>query len=306
MYDLPLNSLRAFAAIYQTGGVRPAGRLLGVAHSAVARHMKELEAMLGAPLIERERDGRTLVFTPAGEALGKATSTQMDGLSSAWAQAKERQSPNTVTISAAPSVAALWLLPRLPHLAEALPKIEVSVLAEQRVRNPADEGSDLSIRMGQPRTGEIAEPLMDDGLSPVATPALLMRARAARGGPTGDGHIHNLLRDLPLLHDRDPNADWKKWIEAYGPSDLDTMKGSRFTSSDLLLRAARYGQGIALARLRLAKDELDAGTLVRLCDAKVALPDAYWLIAHEDRQARSSVQAVRQWLLLDGQRSEDN
>ena len=112
MRNLPLNALRAFVAVHQTGGIRPAGRMLGVAHSAVARHLRELEALLGIPLIEPERDGRALAFTAAGETLGVSASSAFGALDGTWRELRERRPANAVTISAAPSVAALWLLPR--------------------------------------------------------------------------------------------------------------------------------------------------------------------------------------------------
>ena len=48
MRRLPLSALRAFAAVFETGGVRPAARALQVTHSAVSRHVRELEAKAGA------------------------------------------------------------------------------------------------------------------------------------------------------------------------------------------------------------------------------------------------------------------
>lgn len=300
MRDLPLNALRAFVAVHRTGGIRPAGRLLGVAHSAVARHLRDLEALLGTPLIEPERDGRTLVFTAAGERLGTTASAALGKIDQTWGDLRERRSTNAVTISATPSFAALWLLPRLGRLAEALPGIEVSVLAEHRVRDPADEGSDLSIRMGRIRSGETGEPLMDDALTPVAAPRRLAQARAARGGPTGNGHPAALLHDLPLLHDRDPNAGWALWAQHHCALNRDLDRRPRFASSDLVLRAAKLGQGVALARLRLANDDLRSGALERLSEASVMMPDAYWLIGRTDRQERARVQAVRAWLKKEG------
>ena len=296
MKALPLNALRALAAVHLTGGVRPAGRMLGVAHSSVARHLAELEAALGAPLVERGMARHALAFTPLGERLGREAVQAMTALDVAWLAARERRPPHAVTISATPSLAALWLLPRLPALAEAHPRIEVSVLAEQRVRGPEEEGCDLAIRMGAPRLGEAAEPLMDDALAPVASPGLLARARAARGGATGGTGPMRLLRDLPLLHDRDPNAGWERWVEAHGPAGLDVARGPRLASSDLVLRAAKQGQGVALARLRLAADDLASGALVRMSEQSVALPDAYNLIGRTDRAAGVAVRAVREWL----------
>lgn len=300
MRDLPLNALRAYAAVYLAGGIRPAGRMLGVSHSSVVRHVVELEALVGAPLIERDGDTRSIAFTPLGERLGHEASKALGALSGTWTDARERRSANAVTISAAPSFAALWLLPRLPRLAEAHPQIEVSVLAEQRVRDPAEEGSDLSIRMGRARKGERAFPFMDDALTPVASPRLLARARAARGGPTGGATEATLLNDLPLLHDRDPNAGWPVWTDRHGPAGPGVTQGPRYSSSDLVLRAAKQGQGIALARLRLAEDDLASGALERLSDEAVPLVDAYWIIGKAEEKDRASVRAVREWLINEG------
>lgn len=299
MRDLPLNALRAFAAVHLSGGIRPAGRALGVSHSSVARHVAELEALIGAPLIDRGGEGRALAFTPLGERLGEAASKTFGSLDRTWTAARERRSANAVTISAALSFAVLWLLPRLPRLTEAHPRIEVSVLAEQRVRAPSEEGSDLSIRMGRPRRGERAVPFMDDALTPVASPRLLVQARAARGGPTGDASAAALL-DLPLLHDRDPNAGWSAWTEHHEPTGPGFAHGPRFSSSDLVLRAAKQSQGVGLARLRLAEDDIASGALERLSDDAVPLPDAYWIVMGPEGEGRASVRAVRDWLIREG------
>ncbi|MEL7151930.1 MAG: LysR substrate-binding domain-containing protein [Pseudomonadota bacterium] len=302
MRNLPLNALRAFAAVHISGGIRPAGRMLGVSHSSVARHLAHLEAHVGAPLVEPHDHARALAFTPLGERLGREAAKALGSLDRTWIAARERRPANAVMISAAPSFAALWLLPRLPRLAATHPQIEVSVLAEQRVRASSEEGSDLSIRMGAPRKGERAVPLMDDALTPVASPRLLAKARAARGGVTGGVAVAALLRDLPLLHDRDPNAGWSIWTERHGPSDADLAFGPRFSSSDLVLRAAKLEQGVTLARLQLAADDLASGALERLSEAEVLLPDAYSIVERDDAD-RASVRAVRDWLIAEGKAS---
>lgn len=300
MYSLPTHALRALAAVYLTGGIRPAGRMLNVAHSSIARHLAELEARVGAPIVEKTKTHRRFAFTPLGETLGREAAEALSKLDTAWLAACEQRPPNGVVISAAPSFAALWLLPRLPVLSEAHPKIEVSVLAEQRVRGPEEEGCDITIRMGSARVEEKATPLMDDALSPVVSQRLLARARTARGGHAS---ATALLNDLPLLHDRDPNAGWGIWSATHGPKGLDKRGGPRFASSDLVLRAAEQGQGVALARLQLAQDRLRSGSLVRLSESAIRLSSAYQLIGRKDRRTRHAVQAVWTWLLEEARRS---
>lgn len=286
MRNLPLSSLRAFAAVYATGGIRPAGRLLGVAHSAVSHHLKELEAWLDVPLLNRHGTRGAMEFTAQGEALGGQALAAFKTLETSIISARETRRTNGLVVATTQSFAVRWLLPRLPEFHEAHKSLEVSVVVDQQLKVPAEEGADISIRMGRkPRSGK-AQPFMDDTLFPVARPDLL----ATLGRRPVD------LRKLPLIHDRDPNTPWSLWKEAFGPQDLNTSKGARFTSSDLVLRAAEQGLGVALARGRLVEDSLANGSLVRLFeDEEITLANAYWTIEGAD-MGRNAVRSFIDWL----------
>lgn len=290
MRDLPLNALRAFAAVYETGGVRPAARSLQVAHSSVSRHVRELEAWIGVPLIQDRVGARSLAFTPQGEALGRAGLASLRALEGAVAALRESRRGNAVTVSTTPSFAARWLLPRLPALEETHPWIELSVIVDQRLADPTEEGADIGVRMGRgPWRALTCEPFMDDALYPVMSPAFWEQA--------GRPRTLNELAGLRLLHDRDPQASWEAWRSAHKAYVLDVRPGPRFASSDLVLRAASQGLGVALARARLAADDLATGTLIRpFRDLQVALPDAYWIVRSESAPSRAAVTAVIEWL----------
>src|SRR5688500_10858940 len=113
---LPLNSLRAFAMVYAQGGVRAAARELGIAHSSVSRHLAELEDWLGVSVTNEGAGRGGISFTPQGEMLAKATESGFRDIERAVASLREARSPRSVTISATPSFATRWLLPRLPRL----------------------------------------------------------------------------------------------------------------------------------------------------------------------------------------------
>ena len=288
--------LRALATVYETGGVRSAARQLNITHSAVSRHLKELEAWLGTPLLVRKEGRRTLTFSPEGRALGQVALSCFSELESAVSSLRETRRPHSVTVSTTPSFAARWLLPRLASLQARHPGLEVSVVVDQRVHAPADEGADLAIRMGgRPWPGFACLPLMDDALYPVVSPAYW----AAQGRPETPW---DLLR-LRLLHDRDPNASWAIWKKHHGPTGLDTRTGARFTSSDLVLCGAEHGLGVALARHRLASDAIESGVLLRpLGDARVSLPRAYWIVLSEATSRRETVRLVVDWLKAEASR----
>ena len=288
MNDLPLNALRVFATACTEGGVRAAARELGIAHSSVSRHLNELEKWLAVALRE---PGRDWVLTRQGEALGKAVQAGLREIEAAAVAIRETRPAFAVTLSTAPSFASHWLLPRLPALQRGHPKIELSVLINQRVEDLDQARIDLAVRMGQgPWPDTIGEPLMDDLLYPVMSPAFWESA----GRPS---EPHALAR-LRLLHDRDPQAGWEAWRERFGPASLSLQRGPRFASSDLLLRAAAQGQGVALARHRLAAGAIEDGSLLRPFGAReILLRNAYWIVrpAHT-RPPRTVVATVIAWL----------
>lgn len=291
MRDLPLTLLRALAAVYETGGIRPAGRRLGIQHSAVSRALRDLEAWLDVAIFEKQDGRRALAFTVEGAALGQAALAAMTELETAVLKTREGSNANSVTVATTPSFAMRWLLPRLPALTEAHPKIEVSILVDQARKTPADAGADLNIRMGA-RPEDSLDPvaLMDERVFPVMAPKLW----ETLGGPS----TVDALCGLPLLHDRDPSTSWGIWRTKIGPKRLEVRKGPRLTSSDLILRAADQGQGVALARGRLAGDSLANGTLIRpLGELELDLGVNYWILANPETKSRRAVRAVIAWLL---------
>lgn len=291
MNNLPLTLLRALAAVYETGGVRPAGRRLGIRHSAISRSIHELEAWLDTPLFEGRGGRGALRFTAEGEALARAALNAMAQLETALLKVREGARPGSVTIATTPSFAMRWLLPRLPDLNRARPDIELSILVDQARKSPIQAGADMNIRMGRTADTDLPNlPLMNDQAFPVMGPLLWAEA--------GRPQTRRALAGLTLLHDRDPNTSWSAWRRQFGPPELDVRRGPRLTSSDLVLRAAEQNQGLALARGRLAADSLRSGTLIRpVPDLALNLANSYWIILNPDTAHRSAVTTVKRWLL---------
>jgi LysR family glycine cleavage system transcriptional activator len=276
--------------VFETGGVRPAARALQVTHSAVSRHLHELEAWLGISLVEQRGGKGRIALTVQGQALGKAVITGLTDLERAVESVRELRRPNSVVISTTASFAARWLMPRLPSLVRSHPWIELSIVTQQAVRDVAEQGADLAIRMGSGSWPDgKCEPIMDDALCPVAT-------RRYWNG-IGERKAARALAKACLLHDRDPAAGWEKWFTAYPSRDIDFRQGPRFTSSDLVLRAAAQGLGVALARACLVSDDVANGTV--FCpfgSDRVRLPNAYWLVHASDEPPRPAVLTVAEWI----------
>ena len=287
---LPLNALRAFAAVYQTGGIRSAARVLDVTHSSISRHLRFLEETFGVSLLDRDQNRRSLVFTSQGERLGKATSEALSLLSNAVIEIREKHTRNSVVISTAPSFASCWLMDRIHMFNKEHSWIEISVLVNQQLTKLNEKGADIGIRIG---TGAWAESeyrlLMDETLFPVCS------ARYAE--KLGDTRNPACLKKVKLLHDRDPQTSWDVWRKHFGLDWFDPAPGPRFTSSDMVLDAAAKGLGAALARGRMAEAHLADGRLIRVATPlEITIPGAYWMLIQPEAAERKAVRTFVSWL----------
>ncbi|MEO1023988.1 MAG: LysR substrate-binding domain-containing protein [Pseudomonadota bacterium] len=287
MQKTPLNLLRAYAAIYETGGVRSASRVLGIAHSAVSRSLSELEAFLEVDLVERIDGRRVLTFTDEGEKVGRAALKAIRDLDRTLDSVRRIKGRSSVVLETTPSFATRWLFPRLGDFEEKLPWIELSVTIDQRVARPGQLQSDLAVRLGSgPWDGFACEPLADDALIAVVSPKYQKSVR---------GRFQ--LAKSQLLHDRDPNAGWDRWQESFGGLPQSYDAGPRYTSGDLVLRAAERGMGVALTRRSLAMESLETGTLVVVEEGKsIPLERSIWLVTAGQTEPRKPAQKVIEWL----------
>lgn len=279
--------LRALAAVMEEGGIRSASARLGVSHSAVSRSLSEIEAVVGVPVTRRRNQGRKIELTPEGRLLANAAVSAMAGLEAAVAAISRPRSRNSVVINTTSSFASRWLFPRMLEHKQALSGIDVSVTISRDVAAPQTQGADLSIRFGPgpwPEAGAAA--LCNDLLLPVASPGYL------RSLPPGTG-----IGAMRLLHDRDPGAQWRDWMRAYGLGDSDAGSGLQFDSGDIVLRAAECGEGVALARLSMIRDSLQAGLLAApFGDKALERPNSIWLVQNPGTAARGPVSRVADWL----------
>lgn len=287
MTQLPLNTIRAFAHVYDSGGVRPAARRLGIAHSAVSRHVSDLETFLDVALIDREASSRSLAFTQEGEKLGREAIKALDRLENTIQSLRQTRRRNTVIVETTPSIAARWLFPRLGEFMKDLGWIELSVNVDQRVSAASESGADICLRMGSgPWAGFDGRLLFEDALVPVTS-----REYWASLG------TRKSLKKAVLLHDGDPNARWSLWRERFGPENLDVNNGPRYTSGDLVLRAAEHGLGVALGRLSFAKASIDAGLLITPFKEQLTSPDlSIWLLTPHSRTTTKVVRQTFDWL----------
>ena len=287
----PLNALRAFETAARHMNFSRAADELSVTPGAVSQQIQNLEEYVGAPLFKRTPKG--LLLTDAAQTALPALREAFDRLGEAASLLTAAVDGRRVTVSAAPSFAAKWLVPRLGRFEAAHPEVDVWLSAGMELVDFASGEVDVAIRYGSGRyPGLEVQRLMSETVIPVASPELL----AERPLESPEDLAHHVL-----LHDGSPDADescpdWQMWLTARGIRGVDGARGPRFNQSSLVIEAAMNGRGVALAKRALAQADIDAGRLVAPLQIATAVDFAYYVVHPKAKGRLSQVKAFVKWL----------
>jgi LysR family glycine cleavage system transcriptional activator len=225
--------------------------------------LKVLELHLGVALFKRVNRG--IFLTDAGQDYWPAVCNAFRQITDATRRVANSADTGTLTVSATPSFAAAWLVPRLKDFQDAHPEIDVQVLTETALVDFSRDGVDVAVRRGFGRyPGLCSERLFATELIPVAAPGLA--ARFATPRTPAD------LARWPHVHDAD-RKDWHLWFQAQGIDDIGPPCGPSFGDLGLVLKAVLGGQGAGLVPAAMAALDLCEGRLVKLAD--VIRPSAF-------------------------------
>jgi LysR family glycine cleavage system transcriptional activator len=313
----PLNALKAFEASARHLSVKKAAAELSVTPAAVSHQVRALEEYLGVQLFLRHN--RQLELTPAARACLPKLREGFESLGQAVERLRAHKSGGMLTISAAPSFAARWLMPRLHRFLQAHPEIDARVSA--RLRQPAVgdrrggaaeratieawlSDSDVALLYGRgDYPGYQVDKLFDLTVTPICSPRLLTDPE------------HPLLRPADLKHHlllHDDTGDlydgvsfWDVWLKAAGVEDVDTSRGSHFSHAVLAFEAAVESHGVVATMPVLAESDLHAARLVTPFALRAPLPSSYYLVCAESTIARPDVTAFREWLLAEAAKEKE-
>ncbi|MDX3925490.1 MAG: LysR substrate-binding domain-containing protein [Shinella sp.] len=285
---LPLTALRSFEAAGRLGSFTLAAQELFVSQAAISRQIRELEALLGRPLFERQH--RKVRLTEAGSRLLEVLVQSFDRIDAGLSDVIGDPATHAVRVSVEPSFAACWLVPNLARFRALRPDIDVAIDTESRLIDFRSHEAELAIRFSiaasaWPRTQ--AHHLHDVRMSPVLSPAL-----AEKGPPLaspGDLAAHMLLHE--------ENRDvWSRWFSATGiEARTGADRGPIFADGALAQQAAVRGHGVALADMLLAADDLAAGRLVQPFALSID-HGAYWLVARDFKRLSEPAGAFASWI----------
>lgn len=287
----PMHALQGFVAAARSGNLSRAAESMHLTVSALSHQMRGLEERLDRRLFVRGPRGITL--TADGEQLLERIGPHLDAIEHALRPFAARRD-DVLTLSAMPSMASAWLLPRLSGLLAAHPQLEINLQSTSDLVDFARESEvDAALRGGSGRwPGVVIEHLFDEWLAPVASPALVARM----GGLPS-------LRDLyrwPLLGDPNPRY-WGEWFARFG-GHAPSRYMARFDDSETLHRAAVEGVGVALARLTRVRLLIENGLLVALTPERLKTDYAHYLVYPARSSEHRGLQVFRDWLHAEAKR----
>lgn len=290
---MDLHELRTFAAVAELASFSRAAEQLGLAKGRVSTSVRQLEAQLGARLLQRTT--RSVRLTPDGERFldrCKSLLTEAEQLQAMFQPASGGLS-GRLRIDLPTVLARDHVLPRLPEFLAAHPRLEVGVSTTDRRVDLVHEGFDCVLRVGTLVDSDlVARPLGFLRMRNLASPAY---ARA-HGTPRtlADLARHRVVHYAPSLNTQ--GACWDYVDEGGQPRALPMRAQVTVNGTDAYQAAALAGLGMIQAPV-LGTDALVAsGQLLDVLPQWRAPAMPVSLMLPHRRQLAPRVQAVMAWL----------
>lgn len=254
---MDLETLRTFVAVAQHGGVLAAARALRTPKQTVSRRLAQLEAEVGAPLLERDR--KPLALTDAGRLFAERCLSIVASADAAVAELQPRGGVATGTLRvASPALfARLFLAPALSVLAQRHPLVRVELLATDSLEPSAPWEFDVVIWLG---------PLPDVRFRPVALGQAtnVVCAAPALAASLAGVEPAALAGARAVLYSRSARAPVWRLVRGSRTVEVPVTPWLRTNDPDVALSAARAGLGVTSLPGVLVAADLRAGRLQRL------------------------------------------
>jgi LysR family hydrogen peroxide-inducible transcriptional activator len=239
-HALTLKHLRYFAAVARHGHFGRAAEACAISQPALSLQIKQMEALVGVALIER--DTRNVRLTQLGRtvaARAEEVLRAVDDLGDV-VRAASGEVSGVLRLGVIPTVAPYLLPAAMSHLARAYPKLEV--LPRETVTASLVEGllgGDLDAALVALPLGEAAlieHPLLSEEF-------LLVRARSEAGRPVPDAAALREMRLLLLEEGHCFRDQALSFCDLGAARARDIMEGSSLTT---LVQLVGSGVGVTL------------------------------------------------------------
>ncbi|MCG7537254.1 LysR substrate-binding domain-containing protein [Pseudoalteromonas sp. OOF1S-7] len=294
--NISLTALQSFAVVAAELSFTKAGQILHKTPSAISHQMKLLEQQLDVQLFYRKSKG--VVLTPAAELLLTDVLSGLSQLNAGIRQTrlKAQTDKHTIVLAVIPSLLEHWLLPRLTRLYQALPHIQLELIAMDQLVEFASNRVHGHLHFGRGEFANLTSRwLADEYTYPVISPSLRKQFPEVLS-------LDDWMTQVPLLayrsgpEDAPSNLGWETWMSRFQGSGERVPRVDTFSHVGLAMGAAKYGQGIALGWHHIAQQALSDRTLEKLDADPIKLAFSYYLVAPERHWLNAEFMALFEWL----------
>jgi DNA-binding transcriptional LysR family regulator len=278
--DLAL-ALKAFVRTVERGSVTAAAKDLGVSQPAVTKHLRNLEAHVGARLLERST--RVVRPTPLGLTLYEASQPALASIEAALEGLRHNMGSieGLLRVHAPTCIGARHLHAIIMEFQDRHPTVSIDLVLEDRIVDLVFENYDLGIKYGRPD----GQGLIIRGLGYIRRILVASPAFLAEHGPvdTLDRLVEMDLVTTPAVLSPQGTLFLQRGHEE---AEVNVRTTLRTNNANVIVNSLLSGKVAGPVQHLLVHDELESGSLIRI------LPD-YKVRSHEIFMAYPSVRFMR-------------
>ncbi|MCZ4283057.1 LysR substrate-binding domain-containing protein [Kiloniella laminariae] len=249
----PFAAVKAFEAAARHCNFQLASDELGISASAVSHQVKSLEEFIAMPLFIR-RNNR-LILREEGQLYYDRLCVALDEIERATETISKTGGKSQLTINLYPSLADMWLIPRLSGFHARNPDINVRLNTSVIVGSNLDREVDFALVYQSLDSVEDQNTILFiEEIIPVATPEYLNDHPAIEKAEDLLGHT--------LIASLSEDEEWKTWFEAQGITSHSQAQYLELDMSSTAVIAAKEKLGITMGRNPYLDDDLKAGRLI--------------------------------------------
>lgn len=246
------------------------------------RPLAALERLYGTRLLERL--SKSSEPTPAGAEMAQSLSEGFRTLNLAVA----RLSVGPLTLSCSATIMQHWLIPKLPDFRMQHPNVQFRLNVNYGEVDFAKDGISVAIRntMYTPPDDVVIVDMIAEEIGPVCSPEYLSRNQLRSS---------NDLKSARILGTATRKGAWAEWLVAFGEDTPEIGISEEYEHFYLMLQAAAFGAGVAIAPRYLVQREISAGLLVAPFGFVLGPHKLQLWIAHHLR-LNHEVKALARWI----------
>ena len=289
---MEIEQVRIFVRVADLGSFTRAADQLGLAKGRVSTVVQQLEADVGARLLQRTT--RRVRLTPDGEQFIErckeliADAEQLQAMFQPAAAGLRGR----LRIDLPNALARDLIIPRLPEFLAAHPLLEVGISTSDRRVDLVQEGFDCVLRVGQPMDNDLVlRPLGAMKMRNLASPSYLR----THGTPTtlSDLAQHRIVHYAAKLSTQ--GAGWE--YQEGGTTRIHPMRSVIVVNgTDAYQAACLAGLGMIQAPIHGSQHLVETGQLVDVMPDHLAAPMPVSLLYPNRRHMAARVQAILNWM----------